>query len=129
MPPEAIEPLRRWRSAQAEYRLKFGKNWPEPDAMFTGDLGNRLHISSPTQKFQKILKEHNLRHITLYGLRHTGASLLIQAGEDARSVADRLGHSTPILTLSTYSHAFESAKQRTSDILSAALSEARKRAK
>lgn len=129
LPPEAMEPLRKWKTAQAEYRLKFGAAWPEPDAIFTGDTGCRLHISSPTQKFQKILKANNLRHITLYGLRHTGASLLIQAGEDPRTVADRLGHSTPLLTLSTYSHAFESAKQRTADAISAALAEARKKAK
>ena len=128
LPPEVMEQLRKWKTAQAEYRLKFRGKWPEPDAMFTGDLGNRLHISSPTQKFQKILRANNLRHITLYGLRHTGASLLIRAGEDARTVADRLGHSTPVLTLSTYSHAFESAKQRTADIMSSALSEARKNA-
>lgn len=129
LPAEAMEPLRKWKIAQAEYRLKFGASWQDPEAMFTGDLGNRLHISSPTQKFQKILRANNLRHITLYGLRHTGASLLIAAGEDPRTVADRLGHSTPLLTLSTYSHAFEAAKKRTADVLSAALAAARNKAK
>mgnify|MGYP002624813027 CR=1 FL=1 len=111
--------------------MAFGGCWPDEskDAMFTGPEGKRLALSSPTQKFQDILKENGLRHITLYSLRHTCASLLIASGRDVRSVAAQLGHSTPALTLKTYSHAFDQAKHENASALSAVVAAARKKAK
>jgi integrase len=40
----------------------------------------------------------------LYGLRHTCATLLLQAGTHPKVVAERLGHSSTTLTLDVYSH-------------------------
>jgi integrase len=40
-------------------------------------------------------------------LRHTGASLAINAGVDPVTLAARLGHSTTRMTLDTYASAFE----------------------
>ena len=37
-------------------------------------------------------------------LRHTAATLLLAAGTHPRVVAERLGHSTPSVTLNVYSH-------------------------
>ena len=119
--------LLQWKDEQTAYRSRFGNDWAEPDAMFTGDLGKRLDLSSPTQKFQKILKANNLRHIKLYSLRYTCASLLIASGRDVRSVAAQLGHSTPSLTLKTYSHAFDTAKQENANALSATIAAAREK--
>ena len=39
-----------------------------------------------------------------YCLRHTCASLLLQAGTHPKVVAERLGHSSTMLTLDVYSH-------------------------
>ena len=38
-----------------------------------------------------------------HGWRHTAATLLIDAGTDVKTVQTRLGHSTPTITLATYS--------------------------
>lgn len=128
LPAEVLNLLNKWKAEQAEYRLKFGAAWPEPNAIFTSDDGKRVDLSTPTQKFSKILKKNGLRHITLYSLRHTCASLLIASGRDPRSVAAHLGHSTPVLTLKTYSHAFEKAKAENAAVLTAAIASARKKA-
>ena len=127
LPDDVMQLLQQWKEEQASYRSRFGNDWAEPDAMFTGDLGKRLDLSTPTQKFQKILKANNLRHIKLYSLRHTCASILIASGRDIRSVADLLGHSTPSLTLKTYSHSFDKTKQENANALSAAIAAARKK--
>jgi integrase len=37
-------------------------------------------------------------------LRHTHASLLLEAGEHAKVVSERLGHSSVAFTLDTYGH-------------------------
>lgn len=47
---------------------------------------------------------------TPYNLRHTAASLWIASGLVYQEVAQRLGHSTPALTLSTYGHLFPEAQ-------------------
>jgi integrase len=51
------------------------------------------------------LKKANIRtSIRLYDLRHTTATLLLQAGINPKIVSERLGHSTITLTLDVYSH-------------------------
>lgn len=47
---------------------------------------------------------------TPYNLRHTAASLWIASGLTVLEVAERLGHSTPALTMSTYGHLFPEAQ-------------------
>lgn len=129
LPPAVMSILQQHRREQAEYRLGFGGAWPEPDAIFTGALGHRLNISSPTQKFQKIVKEYDLRPITLYGLRHTAATIMIAQGLNARDVAARLGHAQTSTTLNIYAHAFMDANTRATEAIANALENARKEAK
>lgn len=129
LPPTVMKILQQHRREQAEYRLGFGADWPEPDAVFTGATGYRLNISSPTQKFQKIVKENDLRPITLYGLRHTAATIMIAQGLNARDVAARLGHSQTSTTLNIYAHAFMDANTRATEAIANALENARKEAK
>jgi len=126
---EIVQMLRQHKKEQAEYRLKFGADWPEPDAVFTGDLGYRLDVSSPTQKFQKILKQNNLKPIRLYDLRHTAASILIKQHVDPREVAARLGHSRTSTTLDIYAHVFQEADAEATATIDDAIKNARKKAK
>ena len=129
LPPAIMTILQQHRKEQAEYRLGFGADWPEPDAVFTGATGRRLNISSPTQKFQKIVREYGLRPITLYGLRHTAATIMIAQGLNARDVAARLGHAQTSTTLNIYAHAFMDANTRATEAIASALDQARRDAK
>ena len=129
LPPEVIKLLQKHKSEQAAYRLKFGADWPEPDAVFTGDLGYRFNVSTPTQKFQKIIKQYNLRPITLYGLRHTAASIMIREGIQARDAAALLGHAQTSTTLNIYAHAFQDANTKATAAIADALSNARQQVK
>ena len=80
--------------------------------MFTTATGNRMHIGSPTKRFQKLIAKHDLRPITLYGLRHTAASIMIAQGLTPVEVAARLGHAQTSTTLDIYAHAFMDANER-----------------
>ena len=126
LPEETMIPIHKWKTEQAIYRLKFGDTWPEPKAVFTGDLGKRLNLNSPTQKWRKIQKQYGLKDVPLYSLRHTGASLLIALGADVKEVSNRLGHSRASTTLDIYTHLFETAAQHTADIMSEAIKNARR---
>jgi integrase len=61
--------------------------------------------------------------IRLYDLRHTAATLLISDGVDARTVADRLGHSDVSLTLGTYTHVTDEMQARATQGMERILSE------
>lgn len=52
-----------------------------------------------------------------YDLRHAAASLMVAAGVAISVVADRLGHSTPTMTLNRYSHALPEIDQSAADVM------------
>ncbi|MBP7330897.1 MAG: site-specific integrase [Firmicutes bacterium] len=52
----------------------------------------------------RILKKSGLRHIRLHDLRHSVATIKLNAGESLISVAGLLGHANPSTTVKTYAH-------------------------
>ncbi|MBN2468994.1 MAG: tyrosine-type recombinase/integrase [Deltaproteobacteria bacterium] len=54
--------------------------------------------------FDKALEKAQLRRIRVHDLRHTFASLLIQAGESLPYVRDQLGHHSIRVTVDIYGH-------------------------
>jgi integrase len=66
--------------------------------------GSLLHPSSVSKRFANLVAEVDAPRITLHGLRHTWASLALQAGVNPKVVSERLGHATVAFTLDTYSH-------------------------
>ena len=123
--PEAISALNSWKSAQAAYRLKFGEGWPEPDAIFTNDLGTRLRSQAPSKAWKRYTTANGLRHLPLYDLRHTHCSLLIESRElSVEEVAARMGHEQTSTTLNIYSHAFANSNERATQALTNVLQKA-----
>lgn len=59
--------------------------------------------------------------ISLHGLRHTQATLLIKAGVPVKVVSERLGHSTVGITLDIYTHVLPGMDAEAAGALSAAL--------
>ncbi|MCP3911826.1 MAG: site-specific integrase [Actinomycetia bacterium] len=57
----------------------------------------------------------------LHDLRHWSATESIAAGQDVRTVAHRLGHADPAMTLRVYAHAVEAADETLAGILGEAL--------
>lgn len=51
-----------------------------------------------------------------HSLRHTHATMLIEAGADIKDVSLRLGHANVETTLQTYTHGTEKMSMRTVDI-------------
>ena len=52
-----------------------------------------------------------IRYLKFHGLRHTYASVMIEQGENPKTVQHNLGHSDVALTLQIYSHSYESAQK------------------
>ncbi|WP_304410156.1 tyrosine-type recombinase/integrase, partial [Faecalibaculum rodentium] len=60
--------------------------------------------------------------ITIHGLRHTHASLLLFAGVSIASVARRLGHSSMTTTQKTYLHIIQELENKDIDLIMRSLS-------
>jgi integrase len=58
------------------------------------------------------LAKTGLDRLRLYDLRHSSATLGLEAGEDLKTVSERLGHSTITLTADTYAHVQSATKTR-----------------
>ena len=56
------------------------------------------------RQFARLIKLAKVKAITFHGMRHTCATLLLQAGEPVHVVSKRLGHARVEITLNTYAH-------------------------
>ena len=75
------------------------------DWLFTSSAGNPLDASSWRRRvFYLALEKAGLRKIRIHDLRHTYASLLIQAGESLAYIRDQLGHHSIKVTVDIYGH-------------------------
>ena len=54
--------------------------------------------------FGELCDELELPRIGVHGLRHSVATFMVGAGVSPKLVAQRLGHSSPAITLGVYSH-------------------------
>jgi integrase len=96
--------LRSWRSRQAKERLLMGRGYQEGGCVFTHPDGRRYHPERFSREFDRAVERHGLQRIRLHDLRHTWATLALEAGVHVKVVSERLGHSSSVITLDTYSH-------------------------
>lgn len=62
--------------------------------------------------FRAVLARAGVPRIRFHDLRHTCATLLLEAGAHPRVVAERLGHSTPALVMNVYGHVTERLQEQ-----------------
>lgn len=72
--------------------------------MFTKIDGSPLHPERFSREFDRRIERWALPRIRLHDLRHTWATLALQAGIHPKVVSERLGHANISITLDTYSH-------------------------
>lgn len=62
--------------------------------------------------YNKFMKETGVEPIKFHALRHTFASINIENGADVKTISDILGHSDIAITLKTYTHTSQKAKEK-----------------
>ncbi|MDN6664700.1 MAG: site-specific integrase, partial [Tetragenococcus koreensis] len=75
----------------------------------------RVFNSTVNKRLKIICNKANIPPITIHGLRHTHASLLLFAGVSIASVANRLGHSSMATTQETYLHIIQELENQDND--------------
>lgn len=132
LPPDTMGILQRHKAEQQEYRQSLGSYWKGSNYLFIQDDGRQMDISTPNKVFQKVIRLYNETHeeklpeITLHGLRHTSATLLIAQNVDVKTVSSRLGHSETSTTMDIYAHALRKKDEQAAEALGNLISQKRK---
>ena len=95
------------------------KNTPDDEPLFAR---RNVYNSTVNDILERQCKKANVPVITVHGLRHTHASLLLYAGVSIASVARRLGHASMTTTQKTYLHIIQELENQDVDIVMRSLS-------
>ena len=95
------------------------KQLPEDKPIF---VDGAVYNSTVNNILARHCKECNIPVISIHGLRHTHASLLLFTGVSIASVARRLGHSSMTTTQKTYLHIIQELENKDIDLVMRSLS-------
>jgi integrase len=103
--PRTVEALRVWQERQMLEEAAWRGSWGNSEGfVFTDARGRAYYPDSLTKAFKRRVEKAGLPWIRLHGMRHTMASLWLDAGELAQVVQERLGHSSISITFDVYGH-------------------------
>lgn len=96
------------------------KDLPEDEPIFVGK--DKVYNSTVNDILTRHCKACGISEISIHGLRHTHASLLLFAGVSIASVARRLGHASMTTTQKTYLHIIQELENKDVDLVMRTLS-------
>jgi integrase len=115
--PTTVEVLKTQAARQLEEQKEWDDAWIDSGLLFTRENGEALDPESVSRYFRLAVKNSMLPQIRLHDLRHTHATLALQAGIHPKVVSERLGHATISITLDTYSHAIPAMQEEAAALI------------
>ncbi len=111
---ETMELLRAHRAHQAAIKLRHRRTYHDHGLVFAKEwveggrnqaLGDPLQVNNLGEReFAGLITAAGVKPISIHGLRHTCATLLLAASVPPHVVQKRLGHKDVTITLNTYAH-------------------------
>ncbi len=92
-----------------------GKKWTDSEYVFLNTEHKPFVPERLTKKIQGFIKKYKLEHMTVYGFRHSFATLNSEKGMDKEVLRELMGHSEFDTTDFYYIHISEERKQREYD--------------
>ena len=115
--PATVEVLKSQAARQLDEQQQWDEGQSETGLVFTAENGAALDPESVSRYFRQAVKKAMLPQIRLHDLRHTHATLALQAGVHPKVVSERLGHATVSITLDTYSHAIPALQEEAAALI------------
>jgi integrase len=116
----AVE-LKAHRKRQNEERLQ-SDTWEALDLITCTENGGIVSPSNVDRAMRVVTKTAGItKRIRVHDLRHTCATLLLQAGIHSKAVSERLGHASIRVTLDLYSHVMPDMQKETASAWSGIL--------
>ncbi len=115
LPTTTLEALRRHKVAQAKARLAAGEQYKNGDLIFAEDDGSPIKPHKVGDSFRGIARSLGFKDVHLHSLRHSHATLLLQANVHLKTTSHRLGHTTVGITSDLYTHALPALDREAAD--------------
>jgi integrase len=96
--------LAKHKSHQATEQKAAEDAYMDDGYLLADELGHPAHPDSFSRRFDNLVTKSQLPRLTIHGLRHTAATLMLADGVPTKVVTELLGHSSPTVTLGIYAH-------------------------
>jgi integrase len=117
----AIPILRSHGARQDADRRRLGPRYHENDLVFCNPDGTAWPPETFTKQFAQITRSIGMKGFRFHDLRHAFATLTLKNGTSVNEVSQLLGHSSPVVTLSTYAHVVEGVAREAVNVLANSL--------
>ena len=125
--PATVAMLRAYRKDRGSMALQLARD----DALVFGTIeGGHRNPETVSRQFRadvarcrQALGEDALPVIRLHDLRHTHATALLLAGVPVHVVSQRLGHASPVITLTVYAHVMPGSQRQAAELFGSLIAE------
>jgi integrase len=101
--PYTVKHLSRYVAKIDEEAAAHGRPAPY-EFLAVGPTGERLHPDTLTRRFNRLVDRAGVPRIRLHDVRHTYATMAMDAGVNPKLLSDRIGHANELVTLQIYTH-------------------------
>ena len=119
--PDTVSLLHEIRGKQMTQQLEVADAWTDSGYVFTHPDGMPIDPNLATRAFKKMVTTAGLPKLTIHGLRHTHATILLEQGVNPKVVSERLGHASVATTMDIYSHVLPDMQEKAALAIDAAL--------
>lgn len=116
-----VKQLRTYQTFCKQVLLKDKKKLKDTDFIFINESsGDPISSSNCLYQFNKIKTRTKYSHITIHGLRHTHATILLNQGQNVKEIAQRLGNTVDMI-YKIYGHVLIEMEQESVSLFSQSL--------
>jgi Site-specific recombinase XerD len=109
--------LKQLKGQQDAEKKRLGSKWIDSGAVFVSWNGKQVGGEWASQWWRKWIRKTNLPVKTLYSLRHTCVSLLVNAGANPLEIARMVGHVNTEMIWKVYGHSIQKENFNGADIM------------
>ena len=114
---EVYDALMLQKSRQLKEKEQYKDIYMDCGFVFADQMGNYLPQRTFMEKYHSFLQKYHITDIRFHDLRHTFATLLIEADVSMKVVQELLGHSTITTSMDIYTHISDRKKELALDNL------------